>query len=61
VALAEHVGHTVTVKGSMVAEEKGENEAKEEQDEKGKKGEAQEQEGEHLQVTKLTMVSPTCK
>ena len=61
VALAGHVGHTVTVKGRMVAEEKGKNEAKEEQDKKGEKAEAQEHAGEHLQVTKLTMVSPTCK
>ena len=30
VALAGHVGHTVTVKGTAVAEEKGEKEAKEE-------------------------------
>ena len=30
VALAGHVGHTVTVKGTLLAEEKGENEAKEE-------------------------------
>jgi hypothetical protein len=61
VALTTHVGHTVTVKGTVVAEEKGKNEAKEEQDEKGEKGEAQENGGEHLQVSRLTMVSPKCK
>jgi hypothetical protein len=66
VALTGHVGHTVTVKGTMVAEKSGENEAKEEEakeekDEKGEKEEAQEHEGGHLQVTSLTMVSPKCK
>jgi hypothetical protein len=61
VALTGHVGHTVTVKGSVVAEEKTENEAKEEKDEKGEKEEVQEHEGRHLQVTSLTMVSPKCK
>jgi hypothetical protein len=63
VALAEHVGHKVTVKGTMVAEEKGENEAKEEKGEKGEKeaAEAKEYESGHLQVTSLTMVSPKCK
>jgi hypothetical protein len=60
VKLAEHVGHTVTVKGSVVAEEKGQNEAKEEKDEKAEKEEAKEDEGVHLQVTSLTMVSPKC-
>src|SRR6266536_3450156 len=35
VALARHVGHTVTVKGTVLAEEKGKNEAKEEKGEKG--------------------------
>jgi len=59
VALAGHVGHRVTVKGTMVAEEKAENEAKEEKDEKGEKEEAQE--GGHLLVTSLTMLSPKCK
>jgi hypothetical protein len=61
VALAGHVGHRVTVKGTMVAEEKAENEAKEEKDEKGEKEEAQEHEGGHLLVTSLTMLSPKCK
>ncbi len=63
VALAEHVGHRVTVKGTMVAEEKGEKEAKEEKGEKGEKeeAEAKEYEGGHLQVTSLKMLSPKCK
>jgi len=64
VALAGHVGHTVTVKGTAVAEEKGEKEAKEEKAEKKEKAEAdeaKEYEGGHLQVTSLTMVSPKCK
>ena len=64
VALAGHVGHTVTVKGTTVAEEKGKEEAKEEKGEKGEKAEAEEAkeyEGGHLQVTSLTMVSPKCK
>ena len=69
VALAGHVGHTVTVKGTVLAEEKGENEAKEEKVEKGEneakeeKGEqeAKEYEGGHVQVTSLTMVSPKCQ
>ena len=63
VALADHVGHTVTVKGTMVAEEKGEKEAKEEKGEKGEKeeAEAKEYESGHLQVTSLKMVSPKCK
>ena len=61
VALTGHVGHTVTVKGALVAEENEENEAKEEKDEKGEKEEAREHEGGHLQVTSLTMVSPKCK
>jgi hypothetical protein len=61
VALAGHVGHRVTVKGTRVAEEKAENEAKEEKDEKGEKEEAQEHEGGHLLVTSLTMLSPKCK
>jgi hypothetical protein len=61
VSLSGHVGHMVTVKGTVVAEEKGENEAKEERNEKGEKGEAHENEGEHLQVTQLTMVSPKCQ
>jgi hypothetical protein len=59
VALADHVGHTVTVKGTTVAEEKVENEAKEEKNEKGEKEEANE--GEHVQVTSLAMVSPKCQ
>jgi hypothetical protein len=57
VALTGHVGHTVTVEGTMVAEERGGKEAKEE----GEKGEKGEYEGEHLQVTSLAMVSPKCK
>lgn len=63
VALTGHVGHTVTVKGTRVAEEKGEKEAKEEQGKKGEKEEAEAKEhgGGHLQVTSLTMVSPKCK
>lgn len=63
VALTGHVGHTVTVKGTMVAEEKGENEAKQEQSEKREKveGEGKEHGAGHLQVTSLTMVSPKCK
>ena len=64
VALAGHVGHTVTVKGTKVAEEKGEKEAKEEKSEKGEKAEAEEakeHEGGHLQVTSLKMLSPKCK
>jgi hypothetical protein len=64
VALADHAGHTVTVKGTTVAEEKGEKEAAEEKGEKGEKAEAdeaKEYEGGHLQVTSLTMVSPKCK
>ena len=61
VPLTEHVSHTVTVKGTMVAEAKGENEAKEEKGEKAEKDEAKEHEGGHLKVTKLTMVSPKCK
>jgi len=61
VGLTGHVGHRVTVKGTMVAEEKAENEAKEEKDEKGEKEEAQEHEGGHLLVTSLTMLSPKCK
>lgn len=64
VVLADHVGHTVTVKGTTVAEEKEEKEAAEEKGEKGEKAEAdeaKEYEGGHLQVTSLTMVSPKCK
>jgi hypothetical protein len=69
VALAGHVGHTVTVKGTVVAEEKGENEAKEEKGEKGEneakeekaEQEAKEYEGGHVQVTSLAMVSPKCQ
>jgi hypothetical protein len=64
VALADHVGHTVTVKGTTVAKEKGEKEAAEEKGEKGEKAEAEEakeHEGGHLKVTSLTMVSPKCK
>ena len=57
VALAGHVGHTVTVKGTVLAEEKGENEAKEEKSEQ----EAKEYEGGHVQVTSLAMVSPKCQ
>ena len=68
VALADHVGHTVTVKGTLV-EEKGESEAKEEKGEKGEKEEAKEEEakeakeyeGGHVQVTSLAMVSPKCQ
>ncbi len=52
VALAEHVGHKVTVKGTAVAEEKGE---------KAEAEEAKEHEGGHLQVTSLKMLSPKCK
>lgn len=64
VSLAGHVGHTVTVKGTAMAEEKGESEAKEEKSEKAEKAEAaeaKEHEGGHLQVSSLTMVSPKCK
>jgi hypothetical protein len=53
VKLTEHVGDTVTVKGTVVAEEKGENEAKKAKDEKGEKEEAKEYEGGHLKVTSL--------
>src|SRR5256885_5977419 len=45
VALAGHVGHTVTVKGTVLAEEKGESEAKEEKGEKGE-NEAKEEKAE---------------
>jgi hypothetical protein len=61
VALAEHVGHTVTVKGTTVAEEKGEKEAKEEKGEKEEKEEAKEYAGGHVLVTSLAMVSPKCQ
>ena len=69
VALAGHVGHTVTVKGTVLAEEKGENEAKEEKAEKGEneakeekaEQEAKEHEGGHVLVTSLAMVSPKCQ
>src|SRR5712691_9632781 len=57
VALAGHVGHTVTVKGTMLAAEKGEKEAKEEKGEE----EAKEYKGGHVQVTSLAMVSPKCQ
>ena len=67
VALGEHVGHTVTVKGTAITEEKGE-EAKEEKSEKAEKAEkgdeakeAKEYEGGHVQVTSLVMVSPKCQ
>jgi hypothetical protein len=59
VALGEHVGHTVTVKGTAIMEEKGEKEAKEEKSEKAE--EAKEYEGGHVQVTSLAMVSPKCQ
>src|SRR6266705_1941292 len=52
VALTGHVGHTVTVKGTVVAEEKGENEAKEEKGEKGEKGENEAKEEKAEQETK---------
>ncbi len=69
VALAGHVGHTVTVKGTVLAEEKGESEAKEEKGEKGEneakeekaEQEAKEHEGGHVLVTSLAMVSPKCQ
>jgi hypothetical protein len=61
VALTGHVGHTVTVKGTPVAEAKTENEAHDDKAETGEKAQAQERETEHLQVTSLTMVSPKCK
>jgi hypothetical protein len=57
VALAGHVGHTVTVKGTMLAEEKGKEEAKEEKGEE----KAKEYEAGHVQVASLAMVSPKCK
>lgn len=71
VDLAEHVGHTVTVKGTEVAaaeaekyEAKGEkNEAKEQKNEaKEEKNEkAETEEGhEHVKVTSLAMVSTKC-
>jgi hypothetical protein len=64
VALAEHVGHKVTVKGTEVAAKEAEkyeakeekNEAKEEKKEKAEKEEAHE----HVQVTSLAMVSTKC-
>jgi hypothetical protein len=69
VALAGHVGHTVTVKGTVLAEEKGESEAKEEKGEKEEneakeekaEQEAKEYEGGHVLVTSLAMVSPKCQ
>ena len=61
VALAGHVGHTVTVKGTILAEAKGEKEATEEKGEKGAKEEAKKYEGGHVQVTSLAMVSPKCQ
>ena len=59
----------MTVKGTVLAEEKGENEAKEEKGEKGEneakeeksEQEAKEYEGGHVQVTSLAMVSPKCQ
>ena len=64
VALAGHVGHTVTVKGTEVAAKEAEkyeakeekNEAKEEKNEKAEKEEAHE----HVRVTSLSMVSTKC-
>jgi hypothetical protein len=62
VALAEHVGHTVTVKGTEVAAEAAEkNEAKEEKNEKAENEKAEKEEAhEHVQVTSLAMVSTKC-
>jgi hypothetical protein len=53
VDLKAHLNHEVTITGTPVKE--GENE----KNEKTEAGKAEE--GEHLNVTKLTMVSPTCK
>jgi len=64
VALAEHVGHKVTVKGTELAAKDAEkyeakeekNEAKEEKNEKAEKEESHE----HVKVTSLSMVSTKC-
>lgn len=45
VAPAGHVGHTVTVTGTILTEAKGEKEATQEKAEKGEKEEAKEYEG----------------
>lgn len=57
VKLADHLGHKVTVSGSLKpeTEEKGENEAKE-----SKEGKENKEAGD-IRVTKLRMVSETCK
>jgi hypothetical protein len=60
VKLADHLGHKVTVSGTLKpeaeeAEEKGENEAKE-----SKEGKENKEAGD-IRVTRLKMVSETCK
>ena len=57
VKLADHVGHKVTVSGTLKpeGEEKGENEAKE-----SKEGKENKEAGD-IQVTRLKMVSESCK
>lgn len=63
VSLAEHVGHKVTVTGNRMKESKEGKEA----EEKGERGEARHNEADerneagNLQITKLQMVSDTCK
>lgn len=61
VKLAEHVGHTVTVKGSPVPEEKEEKEAKGENEKQEERAEAKEYAGGHVVVSSLVMVSPKCR
>ena len=56
VKLADHVGHTVTVSGKMKAEGKDEDEDEAQESKEGGKKEAGD-----IQVSKLKMVSESCK
>jgi hypothetical protein len=61
-ALAGHVGHTVTVKGSFAKEQKEMAEAKATEHREQKSGEAKANEGKagHIAATSLKMVRATC-
>jgi hypothetical protein len=61
VALAQHVGHTVRVKGTLVGEEKGEKQAMEQKEEHSCEEKAEAYEAGHAEAKSLTMVSAKCR
>ena len=59
--LAPHIGHTVTVKGWLVDDEKGETKAMEQKEEKSGEEKNEMHEAGRVEADSLMMVSPKCK